>query len=54
MRLSWKVNSAWVLRSPAARLMPAQAAPHMATQCGPPTRPMNRAVKAIEVCMGEL
>ncbi|MCY1373233.1 hypothetical protein D9M69_604930 [compost metagenome] len=54
MRLNWNVHSARVLRSPAARLMPAQAAPHMATQWGPPTMPMNRAVIAMEVCMKEL
>ena len=54
MRLSWKVHKAWVLRAPAARLMPAHAAPHMATQWGPPTTPMNKAVIAIEVCMDQM
>jgi hypothetical protein len=31
--------------------MPAQAAPHMATQCGPPAKPMIKAVMAKEVCI---
>jgi hypothetical protein len=51
MRLNWKVSKARVLRAPAALLIPAQAAPHMATQWGPPTTPMNKAVTAIDVCM---
>ena len=42
---------ACVLRGAAACPMPAQAAPHMAMQCGPPARPITRAVTAREVCM---
>ena len=44
-------SMAWRVRGAAALAMPAQAAPHMATQWGPPTKPMNKAVTAIEVCM---
>ena len=31
--------------------IPAHAAPHMATQCGPPARPIKSAVAARVVCM---
>jgi hypothetical protein len=38
-------------RLPAALPMPAQAAPHMAMQWGPPASPMSNAVTASDVCM---
>jgi hypothetical protein len=34
--------------------MPAQAAPHMATQCGPPNRPITSADSVIESSMDKL
>ena len=37
---------------PPAMPIPAHAAPHIATQCGPPARPIKSAVTASVVCMG--
>ena len=49
MRPNWNVHIADSRCRPAAWPMPAQAAPHMTMQWGPPTSPMSKAVAASDV-----